>query len=498
MLTAFIVEAYKLLQPDTATLSVQVLIQISQQLTSLSVNPGFINSTFAPTLSTSFAPSTNSVVLNVLWFTALILSLVTVSLGMLVKQWLREILANPYVSPEQYCQVRLLRVRGLRSYKVTEIAMFLPLLLQLALALFFVGLILFIKPIDTTIASVCIALIAAWMVFFCVATFTPMVSPSCPYKTPFLKGVFFRSRRIINATYKWYKASAIIKSSNEPTEDLFVEETPKYNVSSDIKAQVLINAYNTLKDIQSWDLAMRCIDLNAPHESLKMLSSLVKRRYGSEITTSSSLYGLFDQAQLRLLLKSMTACIRKAYLIALDTENDFQLGKVEAEACVILRRLQWCFSPFNKSGVVLRSMAFRLSRDVLHVPYNLEFVSTYLLLQSGISHSQVPKSIGRLGEQYELAPVSSGDLTLPFCLQRSETSSFAQRKSLIATAEAILNFVTLPHHLQACSWRSVESISSAQDKQQKIAATYFLMTSLLSPPVWPIHSNLRHARRRFG
>ena len=58
ILTAFIVEAYKLLQPDSAALSTQVLLQISQQLTSLSVNNGFINSTFTPSaanFSFSFA-----------------------------------------------------------------------------------------------------------------------------------------------------------------------------------------------------------------------------------------------------------------------------------------------------------------------------------------------------------------------------------------------------------------------------------------------------------
>ena len=89
VLTAFIVEAYRLLQRDSSQDSVQILLQISQQLAGLSVNPGFTNSTLSPADLPSFDPDTNLVWTNALWFCALILSIISASLGMLVKHDVR-------------------------------------------------------------------------------------------------------------------------------------------------------------------------------------------------------------------------------------------------------------------------------------------------------------------------------------------------------------------------------------------------------------------------
>ncbi|KAJ3479862.1 hypothetical protein NLI96_g8762 [Meripilus lineatus] len=90
VVTTLIVEANKRLQQDPADATVQLLHQISMQLTSLSVNSGFINSTYVPPSSLPFSLSPSAVVIGVFWYMSLALSLVTASLGMLVKQWLRE------------------------------------------------------------------------------------------------------------------------------------------------------------------------------------------------------------------------------------------------------------------------------------------------------------------------------------------------------------------------------------------------------------------------
>ncbi|KAJ3013150.1 hypothetical protein NUW54_g1673 [Trametes sanguinea] len=93
VLTAFNVELYVLLMPDSTDTTNALLAQISAQLSSFALNPNFANSTqpFAPPPSTSsFRAAASSVWINTLWFSSLICSLSAASIGMLVKQWLHE------------------------------------------------------------------------------------------------------------------------------------------------------------------------------------------------------------------------------------------------------------------------------------------------------------------------------------------------------------------------------------------------------------------------
>ncbi|KIP02589.1 hypothetical protein PHLGIDRAFT_78932, partial [Phlebiopsis gigantea 11061_1 CR5-6] len=91
VLTAFVIESYQNLQPDPSTRVIELLAQISSQLSSYALTAEFANST-AQAISQIdvFKPSPSMVKVNALWFASLICSLVTASLGMLVKQWLRE------------------------------------------------------------------------------------------------------------------------------------------------------------------------------------------------------------------------------------------------------------------------------------------------------------------------------------------------------------------------------------------------------------------------
>ncbi|KAI0078344.1 hypothetical protein K474DRAFT_1560576, partial [Panus rudis PR-1116 ss-1] len=84
VLTAFAVESYKQLQPDPDTATVFLLVAIARQL-----NRTLVDETLANSFQPAVVP-TSSRVFNGLFFTSLFLSLVTASVGMLAKQWLRE------------------------------------------------------------------------------------------------------------------------------------------------------------------------------------------------------------------------------------------------------------------------------------------------------------------------------------------------------------------------------------------------------------------------
>ena len=180
---------------------VRLLSQISTQTSSYTITGGLINSTLLPSFESSaselFVPSNASLRTNYLWFASLIITLMTASFSMLVKQWLREYLAYDYTSPHERLRARQFRYPGLHTWKVFEIAGVLPVLLQLALGLFFLGLCFFTRSDLHGIGDMCAVLVALWASFFISATIAPAFSPRCPYKTTLLKSIMFPLRRYL-------------------------------------------------------------------------------------------------------------------------------------------------------------------------------------------------------------------------------------------------------------------------------------------------------------
>lgn len=191
VLTAFLIESYQRLLPDTAAQTSSQMLSVLQQI-SLQI----ANSTYPPFVlpspdatSQAFQPSATDIRVNVLWFASLIFSLITASLGILVKQWLREYLAIDNRSPVARLRIRYYRHPKLKNWKVLEIAAALPLLQQLALALFFIGLCYFTASIHGSVGYTSLPLVAAWAFFFSTVTILPIFFPGCPYKTALLKPV---------------------------------------------------------------------------------------------------------------------------------------------------------------------------------------------------------------------------------------------------------------------------------------------------------------------
>ncbi|KAI0091444.1 hypothetical protein BDY19DRAFT_885220, partial [Irpex rosettiformis] len=185
VLTAFLVVSYQRLLPDTAsqmlTISSQTLAamqQISLQMSNSSTRPLAIATDTIP-----FQPSNADIRINVLWFASLIFSLITASFGMLVKQWLREYLAVENPSPRARLRIRHYREPALRHWKVFEIAAVLPLVQQLSLALFFIGLCYFTASVHDSIGHTSLPLVAGWAFCFSTVAILPLFFPRCPFKT---------------------------------------------------------------------------------------------------------------------------------------------------------------------------------------------------------------------------------------------------------------------------------------------------------------------------
>ncbi|KAI0689393.1 hypothetical protein BC835DRAFT_1232096, partial [Cytidiella melzeri] len=190
VMTAFLIESYQALIQDPSDVMIALMQQMVMQTQSYTFNSGFLNSTTPLNLQRPpFTPTINAVRVNVLWFASLVLSLISASFGILVKQWLREYLAGEYTSPQARLRVRHFRNPGLSDWKVFEIAGILPLLLQLSLALFLVGLCFFTAEVHNSVGHTTLPLVAGWAFLLIAASVAPVLSPRCPYKTTLLKSI---------------------------------------------------------------------------------------------------------------------------------------------------------------------------------------------------------------------------------------------------------------------------------------------------------------------
>lgn len=121
---------------------------------------------------------------NVIWFAALICSLFSASLAILVKQWFREYLNWNCTATEERLRIRHVRYTAMVRWRVFEIAALLPLLLQFSLLMFFAGLSVLLKALNFTVWLTSTILIGCWFSLYLTTLLAPAFSSRCPYKTP--------------------------------------------------------------------------------------------------------------------------------------------------------------------------------------------------------------------------------------------------------------------------------------------------------------------------
>ncbi|TBU22459.1 hypothetical protein BD311DRAFT_609601, partial [Dichomitus squalens] len=130
VLTAFNVLAYPLLLPLPTDRTAEILVQISAQLSGFSVNPSFVNST-RPSFDSlpappPFQPLQYAIWLNALWFTSLVFSLASATVGIIVKQWLKEHTSGLSKVSAEIARRRQDRLNNLNHWHVSSIVTMLP------------------------------------------------------------------------------------------------------------------------------------------------------------------------------------------------------------------------------------------------------------------------------------------------------------------------------------------------------------------------------------
>ncbi|KAH9837813.1 uncharacterized protein C8Q71DRAFT_562814 [Rhodofomes roseus] len=137
-----------------------------------------------------------AIAVNTLWFSALVFSLAAASIGISVKQWLEHYVVPQSVVPRQRAQIWHSRRRGLLDWHVPEIITLIPLLLQVALALFLVGMLILLWSMSYIVAGIVLAPTALLLAFTVYTTAAPTVASDCPYRSPQAWRVYQALRRL--------------------------------------------------------------------------------------------------------------------------------------------------------------------------------------------------------------------------------------------------------------------------------------------------------------
>ncbi|KAF9045236.1 hypothetical protein BJ165DRAFT_147143 [Panaeolus papilionaceus] len=214
VVTAFVVQTYQGLQPSPQDYIPTLLAQLVQLQRNHTEWPLEM---FSP--PNSDLPSGSAIRTHIYWFSSLVLSLIVVLVGTVSLQWLREFQRYPpTMSSKKPFAARSLRAESFERWHVPQIMASLPLLLQLAVVLFFLGLMDALLQTNVIIALPVIVLGGLAMCFQAITTMLPTLQSfwlicamsfsepplHCPYKSPqswaFLR---FMTSAIVRAFTKW-------------------------------------------------------------------------------------------------------------------------------------------------------------------------------------------------------------------------------------------------------------------------------------------------------
>ncbi|KAF9003467.1 hypothetical protein BDZ89DRAFT_1080996 [Hymenopellis radicata] len=176
VLTTFVAQTSQSLQPDRATESTLLLREIAA-LQRAQMNGTFVDS--IPSTPVDFTPAAIDIWVNGLWFTSLILSLASALFAVLIKQWIRHYNDMSFVSgtARERSLIRQYRFMGLQKWHVPALIGILPVLMHLSLAIFFVGLTLFLAPLRPSIAGIVGSLSTLIFVAYVATAVWPLFRP---------------------------------------------------------------------------------------------------------------------------------------------------------------------------------------------------------------------------------------------------------------------------------------------------------------------------------
>ncbi|KAG6895407.1 hypothetical protein C0992_001416 [Termitomyces sp. T32_za158] len=186
VVTTFVAQTSQALQPDNMQIMVSQLIETNQLLRAAG-NKTSINT--VPTASLGPESQTHTSIdvwVNGLFFTSLALSLSTALLSVLAKQWIQAYIAVVPGSAKIRAVTRHFRFQGLEKWKLGDIIESLPLILHCSVAIFLIGLVLYISQLSRPLCGIIAVITAFTFVFYFGSSMISAFDVACPYRIPFM------------------------------------------------------------------------------------------------------------------------------------------------------------------------------------------------------------------------------------------------------------------------------------------------------------------------
>jgi hypothetical protein len=176
-LSAFLIELLGRLEPDPMNIIQDVLIYQTQMMR---------NSSLEPYVPADFSPPDYIVIVNALFYASLGVMILAAFLAMLIKSWVREFDRGlrAMTIPEQRAKAREFRYLGMERWKLPEMVAILPLLIQISLFLFAVGLVLFLFHVSKPSCGVTTVIFGVGMLFYTMTTSISVFISSSPFHFP--------------------------------------------------------------------------------------------------------------------------------------------------------------------------------------------------------------------------------------------------------------------------------------------------------------------------
>jgi len=144
------------------------------------------NSTLGPYVPADFSPPEYIVVVNALFYASLGVMILAAFVAMLIKSWVREFDRGLRAMslPEQRAKTREFRYLGLEYWKLPEMVAILPLLIQLSLLLFSIGLVLLLFHVSTPSFGITMLIFGVGVLYYTITTSISVFVTSSPFHSP--------------------------------------------------------------------------------------------------------------------------------------------------------------------------------------------------------------------------------------------------------------------------------------------------------------------------
>ncbi|KAH0583180.1 hypothetical protein H2248_011062 [Termitomyces sp. 'cryptogamus'] len=204
VVTTFVAQTSQTLQPDSAQITAYLLYENNQLLRAAGNRTIISDVPAAPLAPGSRTHTTIDICVNGLFFTSLALSLSTALLTVLAKQWIHAYTSIVPGGARTRALIRHFRFRGLTKWKLSEIIESLPMILHSSVAIFLVGLALYVSQLSSPICGVISAITAITFLFYFGTSVLPAFDIACPYRITFmfsLTEALFFAFRVIRCTF---------------------------------------------------------------------------------------------------------------------------------------------------------------------------------------------------------------------------------------------------------------------------------------------------------